>query len=67
MNLASADQLGGVETINLANYPGRNLTARAKAYLAGTHTGWDKLTNDQQFLRAVALKAQPNVIDQATA
>lgn len=67
VDLASADQLGGVETINLANYPGRNLTARAKAYLAGTHTGWDKLTNEQQFLRAVALKAQPNVIDQATA
>ncbi len=65
VNLAAADQLGGAETINLANYPGRNVTARAKAYLAGTHTGWAALTNEQQFLAAVALKAQSNVIDQA--
>lgn len=67
VHLAAADQLGGAETINLANYPGRNSTARAKAYLAGTHTGWANLTNEDQFLRAVALKAQPNVVDQATA
>ena len=36
-------------------------------HLAGTLNNWDKLTNDEQYQRALALKAQPNVIDQATA
>jgi len=52
---------GGV--INLAKYQGSNPTARAKAYLATVTPGWDKMTNDAQFLSAVSLRKQPNVVD----
>ncbi len=65
VQLGGPDVIGGPDAINLANYQGRNTTARAKAYLSSTHPNWTSLDNKQQFLAAVALKAQPNVIDQA--
>jgi len=50
-------------TVNLAGYAGANPTARAKTYLATVTPGWDKLTNEDQFMRAVTLRKQPNIID----
>lgn len=57
-------QLSQSATINLANYAGANPIARAKAYLAQTHQGWDKLNNEQQWEHAKALRSRPDVIDQ---
>lgn len=57
----------GSPVVNLAQYPGANLTARAKMHLASTVANWADLSNEQQFTRAVAFKKQPNVIDQAIA
>ena len=63
-----ADQLAaGADIVNLSMYQGRNKTARAKAHLASTVQNWKDLTNEDQFLRAVALCKLPNVIDQAVA
>lgn len=57
----------GAEIITLSNYPGRNVAAQAKAYLAGTVQNWDKLTNEDQTKRARAFRKQSNVFDVATA
>jgi hypothetical protein len=56
-------QLPNEGVVDLAQYSGPNPTARAKAYLSQTVPGWDKLTNDQQFIRAVELRKRSNVID----
>lgn len=53
---------GGEGVVNLAQYPGRNPTACAKMHLAGTVANWDKLSNEEQFKRAVAFKQQSHVI-----
>lgn len=53
----------GGDVIDLNDYEGANPTARAKAYLKAHVTNWDKLSNEEQFLQAVALKRKPNVIN----
>jgi len=51
--------------VNLAMYPGENITARAMSYILSTVPGSDKWTHEQVFVAACQLKKQPNVIDQA--
>lgn len=51
------------DVINLSNFPGRNPTARAKAYLASTDPNWGDKDNETQFLAAVHLRKRTDVID----
>jgi hypothetical protein len=51
--------------INLAVYPGSNITERAMNYVKATVPGSDKWSHEQLFVAACNLKKEPNVIDQA--
>lgn len=54
----------GTDVVNLASYPGENITARAMSYIRATREGADKWTHEQLFVAACQLKKDPNVVDQ---
>ncbi len=61
------DQVGGKDSVNLALMGGPNPTACAKLHLAANHSGWDKLSLEQQHTMACNFKKQSHVFHQAVA
>jgi len=48
-------------TVNLSIYDGANPTAKAMTYLSRTMDGWDKMSHDERFKAAIALKRSNRV------